>query len=335
MEDKVNVYNATATYNLSLLYSVPSLSKLSLCFIERCFSIVADSHNFKELDYIAVVKILSSNELNLDSELQVFTAADAWLNFNVEQRSKFSKSILIYIRLPLLSDHVLRYLSKVSSTYKNEEFVATINELLHNKKNMQLNRTKHFNETRFCSQNKFNMLLCGGYDCRDLKEVQGNILSIDFKNLNNAKSIRKMNIGRYGSVAVCIKDEVYLFGGEHANYRPIMSIEKYSFSNNALEKVGNMNDDRTEFCACSFLDYIYIIEGHLNGYATNSCVTFDSKSRIWKDVSVMNERRKNVACAVFEGQVVVSGGWNDRGIGNRLKTVKVYDHVADSWSYND
>ena len=165
IEDKVDVYTVAATYNLSLLYYVPSLSKVSLCFIERCFSIIADSHNFKELDYIAVVKILSSNELNLDSELQVFTAAAVWLNFNIEQRSKFAKSLLIYIRPPLLSDHVLRYLSKVSSTYKSEEFVATINELLHNKKSMQLNRIKHFNETRFCSQNNFNILLCGGYDC--------------------------------------------------------------------------------------------------------------------------------------------------------------------------
>ena len=84
------------------------------------------------------------------------------------------------------------------------------------------------------------------------------------------------------------------------------------------------------FCACSFLDYIYIIGGHLNGCATNSCVTFDSKSRIWKDVSVMNEKREDAACAVFKGKVVVSGGYTHN---EYLTSVEVYDHIGDSWSY--
>ena len=137
--------------------------------------------------------------------------------------------------------------------------MATINELLHNKKNTQLNRIKHFNERRFCSQNKFNILLCGGYDCWDLNEVQRNILSIDLKNLNNVKSIRTIN-GRRRSVAVCIKDEVYLFGGQNVDYCRIMSIERYSSSFNTLRKVADMYDRREDYCACSFMDYIYFLE---------------------------------------------------------------------------
>ena len=45
----------------------------------------------------------------------------------------------------------------------------------------------------------------------------------------------------------------------------------------------------------------------------------------------MNEGRIRAACTVFEGRVVVSGGY-----GNNVfitNTVEAYDHVADEWTY--
>ena len=43
-----------------------------------------------------------------------------------------------------------------------------------------------------------------------------------------------------------------------------------------------------------------------------------------------NERSKlNAACAVFEGNVVVAGGW-DKGF-NKLGSVAIYDVIADKW----
>ena len=42
----------------------------------------------------------------------------------------------------------------------------------------------------------------------------------------------------------------------------------------------------------------------------------------------MNESRSHFSCTVFEGKIVVSGGFN-RG---SLNTVEAYDHVANSWT---
>ena len=43
----------------------------------------------------------------------------------------------------------------------------------------------------------------------------------------------------------------------------------------------------------------------------------------------MAEPRRDASAAVFEGRIVVSGGYNDDG---RLDTVEAYDHVADTWT---
>ena len=47
-----------------------------MSLIEQCFPMFSDSDNFLELNINYVRKIFKSSELNIDSELQVFNAAD-------------------------------------------------------------------------------------------------------------------------------------------------------------------------------------------------------------------------------------------------------------------
>ena len=59
---------------------------------------------------------------------------------------------------------------------------------------------------------------------------------------------------------------------------------------------------------------------------------FNTINKTWKKFARMNEFRDNASCVVFEGRIVVSGGFNN--IDGRLKTVlntvEAYDHVDDS-----
>ena len=45
----------------------------------------------------------------------------------------------------------------------------------------------------------------------------------------------------------------------------------------------------------------------------------------------MNEAKIKAATAVFEGRVVVSGGYNDNE--GLLNSVEAYDHIDYSWKY--
>ena len=49
-----------------------------------------------------------------------------------------------------------------------------------------------------------------------------------------------------------------------------------------------------------------------------------------KKVAGMNEARRDAACTVFEGRIVVSGGLDINY--NKLNTVDSYDVIADEWS---
>ena len=50
---------------------------------------IVDTKSFIELDIKTVSKILASSSLQIDSEVEVYNAANKWLNCNSEERSKF------------------------------------------------------------------------------------------------------------------------------------------------------------------------------------------------------------------------------------------------------
>ena len=83
-------------------------------------------------------------------------------------------------------------------------------------------------------------------------------------------------------------------------------------------------------CMCSFVDNIYFMGGYFDNKIGKSCVLFETNTKKWKEVAKINDYRIHAASTVFEGRVVISGGYNDNGI---LRTVEAYDHVADEWSY--
>ena len=84
--DKISVKNVTTFYQWGKLYKVTSLIEVALIYIERCFAMVVENQNFLELDFNPVIKILSSSELNIDSELEIINAANKWLKHNSKER---------------------------------------------------------------------------------------------------------------------------------------------------------------------------------------------------------------------------------------------------------
>ena len=92
IKQTIDIKNVTAVFFFTQLFKLSSSIEFSMSLIERCFSIISDSTNFLELDIVSVVKILSSNELSIDSEIEVADVAEKWLLYKTHERSKFAYS---------------------------------------------------------------------------------------------------------------------------------------------------------------------------------------------------------------------------------------------------
>ena len=323
VKDKCNVNNAVILYYLSHIFKLKSLPKISLKCIERCFQAIADTNNFQELYYILVNKILSSDELNIDSELEVLSAVESWISYNIKERSKHSKDLLLKIRFHLLSDHALKKTVN-KSFFSNNERVCYIKRTLEN--NLQLKSNDFLCKPRHCNQNNFNIVFCGSFRTNN-KRVKGlygiNANSLKYKNIISSQPYYR----KTAEHLFCIKDKIYILNRYFYESKVILSVDKYLETTKRWEKLADVDKNRHFYCACSFMNNIYVIGGKLKSL-TNSCIKFDTKDESWTEIASIKERRKSPACSVYEGRIVVSGGYDN----GELNTVETYDHVADTWT---
>ena len=148
---------------------------------------VVVSENFLHLDFTLVERILSSSELDITSEVQVLNAADSWISYDYKKREKFSKELLLTVRLHLLSENFLRKvvynpysLGKNYVLLESKECVDLIKEVLHIKENsLDQKKQPSRHNTRYCSQQKFNIMIfehlfsTEGYNCKSIVQVNG------------------------------------------------------------------------------------------------------------------------------------------------------------------
>ena len=82
-EGKLQIQNAASVYQFVNLFNSSSLQKSTNNYLERCFTILSDNESFLELEFNLISKIFASSELLITSEIEVYSAANRWLNHNI------------------------------------------------------------------------------------------------------------------------------------------------------------------------------------------------------------------------------------------------------------
>ena len=263
----LNIQSVLISYKISKMFNLQSVAKQSLNHIESCFTILAETKNFLELEYIFVAKIFESSELYITSELEVYNSVKAWLNYNVSERQKYTKKLLKKVRLASLSDHVLRKILNEASIFTEDaELVSVLKDVIENKE-----RFLDSSCYRYCSSSNFDLLLCGGSN--DYKGVVKTVEQICGTSLKSVNTLSSMGQDREYHKCVCIKDEVFVIGGRNKNFRCSNTIVKYSATTKRWTNVCTM-DYRYNYCLCAFMDEIFVLGGQFMVHAVIFLVLF-------------------------------------------------------------
>ena len=278
---------------------------------------VCETRNFPHLSYGLVARILSSSSLHVTCELEVYYATDLWLCFD-EKRSRFARRLLPNVRLCLLSDAFLACLLDYYVNSSKFDGCATIlRNAIRSKRRDRLTAAP----PRYCDQNSFNMLVGGGDDNPNAREI-------NYAGKISATS--QLGRARVRARAVCLRGEVFLFGGSDERDF-VSSVEAYSIFTKKWRRVADMGARHVSFCACALVDKVYICAGKMRAgrlgwdRSTDVCKMFSTRDYSWKEVARMRSKRSNAACSAFQGRMVVCGGtWEGR-------SVEAYDPTVDHW----
>lgn len=145
---------------------------------------------------------------------------------------------------------------------------------------------------------------------------------------------------RFGSAAVAVGSNVYIFGGCASQARVLDSIELFDTRSGSSRIVGRMLRPRMWHQAALVGDKIYVLGGDgrfkSNGDFDDTMEVFDLKTFRSEYGKPMPEGRSLFAAVAYEENIYVMGGTRQR-VGARTQTnrVFIYDTVSANWREGD
>ncbi|EFX90258.1 hypothetical protein DAPPUDRAFT_309898 [Daphnia pulex] len=309
-------------------HSCRELLRIADKFTQHNFQEVTESEEFLLLPVNQLIDIISSDELNVRSEEQVFNAVLAWVKYNVAERRGHLPQVLQHVRLPLLSPKFLVGTVGSDLLIKSDE---ACRDLVDEAKNylllpqerplMQGPRTRPRKPVRRGEV----LFAVGGWCSGDA------IASVERYDPQTGewKLVAPMSKRRCGVGVAVLSDLLYAVGG-HDGQSYLNSIERYDPQTNLWSsEVAPTSTCRTSVGVAVLDGYLYAVGGQDGVSCLNYVERYDPKENKWSKVASMNTRRLGVAVAVLGGYLYAVGGSDGQ---MPLNTVERYDPRQNKWT---
>ena len=102
MQHQLDTSNCLGIRAFADTYSCPELHKAAGSFAQQHYLEVLEGVEFLDLGPMELANLLKSEDLNVQSEEQVFESVMKWVGHDVEGRKEHLATVLQYVRLPLL-----------------------------------------------------------------------------------------------------------------------------------------------------------------------------------------------------------------------------------------
>ncbi|XP_045102312.1 kelch-like protein diablo isoform X2 [Portunus trituberculatus] len=296
-------------------------------FTQHNFQEVMEGEEFMDLPVRQLMDIISSDELNVRSEEQVFSAVMAWIKYNVTERRPYLARVLEHVRLPLLSPKFLVGTVGSDLLIKSDE---ACRDLVDEAKNylllpqerplMQGPRTR----PRKPIKTGEVLFAVGGWCSGDA------IASVERFDPTTCewRMVAPMSKRRCGVGVAVLSDLLYAVGG-HDGQSYLNSVERYDPQTNQwLCEVAPTSTCRTSVGVAVLDGYLYAVGGQDGVSCLNVVERYDPQSNRWTKVASMNTRRLGVAVAVLGGFLYAVGGSDGQ---SPLNTVERYDPKVNKW----
>ncbi|KPP67528.1 kelch-like protein 20-like [Scleropages formosus] len=303
-------------------HSCRELLRIADKFTQHNFQEVMESEEFMLLPANQLIDIISSDELNVRSEEQVFNAVMAWVKYSIQERRPQLPQVLQHVRLPLLSPKFL------VGTVGSDPLIKSDEECRQERPLMQGPRTRPRKPIR-CGEVLFAV---GGWCSGDA------ISSVERYDpqTNEWRMVASMSKRRCGVGVSVLDDLLYAVGG-HDGSSYLNSVESHygAYSTRYDPKTNQWSSDvaptstcRTSVGVAVLGGYLYAVGGQDGVSCLNIVERYDPKENKWTRVASMSTRRLGVAVAVLGGFLYAVGGSDGT---SPLNTVERYNPQENRW----
>ena len=358
--------NCISTFYFAEKYDCEELLNDSKSFIHANFRSVADMNEFLSLEAKEVERWISSDEIVVETEADVFQIAQKWVEHNKGERKAAFEELLRHVRLVFVSrDYLLN--------------VAT-NELVRDNAGCFTLVSDAIRQTTFSSDDDLPQSPRKGLDTRAIVACEGEYAFCylpqkdEWKRLptcNRSTKKRRVNIPsthmirfrdqlfmfrsldrteRYDPVFNgwssfpfgIIKDEVTVIGGElFSIYEPFfMDLEsttktvigKFQVETCSWQKLHSSSQCyRKDSCVIGSDNFLYLLGGtspHTSQHVAKAD-RFDITEKKWEEITDMQQARGGAFGVASQEKIFIAGGTDEESTVS--KTCEVYNVSTNEW----
>eukprot|EP00062_Callorhinchus_milii_P014511 gi/632963765/ref/XP_007898067.1/ PREDICTED: actin-binding protein IPP [Callorhinchus milii] len=336
LKGQIDPSNCIGIYQFAEQIACHELIDFSENYIQVHFLEVCKAEEFMGLAKDQLVKVLKSEELQIEDEYQVFIAAMEWIHKDIGKRKKYVVEVLDPVRFPLLSS---RRLFKYIEGIADFSLRVALQKLLEEYREV----SKPQKETKFCKLQPASKIrprrkarkylyAIGGYT-----RLQGGRWS-DSRTLSCVErfdsfsqywtTVSSIHQARSGMGVAVLEGMIYVIGGE-SDSMIFDCAERYDPVIKQWAAVASMNSPRCGLGVCACHGAIYALGGWIGADIGKTMERFDPSDNKWEVVGNMVVPRYFFGCCEMQGLIYVVGGLSDTG--SELHSAEMFDPITKRW----
>ncbi|XP_033124819.1 kelch-like protein 28 [Anneissia japonica] len=334
LKHQIHIINCIGIAKFADTHDCKELYEYACDFIHEHFKDLCNSEEFNQMEPNELANILSSENLNVDSEENTFEMLERWLQYDPNRRRAYVPKLISHIRLPLMS---FKYLTNM---YENNEFIC---ESVSAKEAVNRALQYHISEDRSKLMGEKKMQVTCRRPAKMLCAVGGKngfsatLESVEIYHINTKEWVEVAPLSfRRLDYATAVHDrKLYVIGGTKTKIRSCKgsvhreldsSVERWNPETNAWTPVANMLRCRSHHASAVFHGKIYALGGYDGETYMRSVECYCPLTNQWSLSPPMLKSRSFFRAVVANGMLYVIGG-----CGQDINSVERFDPDSETW----
>ena len=359
LEQQITKSNCISTFYFAEMYQCDELIANTRKFIHANFASVAEMDEFLNLEAKEVERWISSDEISVAVEADVFRIVLKWIEQDKSERKSSFKQLFRHVRLAFLSRDFL--------------LDVVTNELVVENSDCYKLMSKAINIPGFSSEENFSQSPRQGLETRAIVACGGKYTFCYLPEKDKWKRLADgLSERNEFTQVISYRDQLFAFSSdvETERYDPVFDCwstldylelptedpakvtvvrgEIYSIEINTSLKqstikrfnvercswqtvLSSHEGCRVDSCVVAAGNHLYVCGGFLEGDFLAKADRFDSVENKWQEIANMQQARGYACGVTTEGKIFVAGGRKDWE--SVLKTCEMYNISTNEWQF--
>ena len=356
LERQLAKSNCISTFYFAEMYQCDELINNTRKFIHANFASVAEMDEFLNLEAKEVERWISSDEISVAVEADVFDIVLKWIEQNKSERKASFEQLLRHVRLAFLTRDFLFHVVTEELVRENSDCLKLILDAV--KLTSGFTCEAHLPQSPRKGLETRAIVACGGkYTLCCLPEKD------EWKRLADWLSERNLETKM---ISYC--DQLYAFtsDGKGERYDPVVNgwstldlstteftkvavvsgkiyaieintstkkstVKRYDFERYSWQPVLSSHEGcRLGSCVVAAGNHLYVCGGWLEGDLVTKAERFDTVGNKWEEIANMQQKRGNAFGVANEGKIFVAGGTDWRAY---FKTCEMFNVSTNEWQF--